>query len=49
MEKNCGIFIVEKNAFCSFLDLNFTLKIFWTMFELGLSFQNSELDLNRKI
>ena len=53
MEKNCVIFVIEKLYFVNFLDFiwiwTFNFKKIWTVVGLGLNFENSGLDLDRKI
>jgi len=54
MNKNCVIVVIKKLYFAKFLDFIWTwilhfLKIFLTLAGVGLSFKNSELDLDCKI
>ena len=53
MKKNCVIFVIKKLYFVNFLDFiwtwTFHFKYVWTVVGLGPSFENSGLDLDRKI
>jgi len=53
MEKNCVIFVIKKLYFNNFLDFiwtwAFNFSKVWTVVGLGLIFENSGLDLDRKI
>jgi len=53
MENNCVIFIIEKLfslIFCTLFGLGLLIsKTIWSEVGLGLRFENSGLDLDRKI